>query len=535
MKETISMIKTPRSKDSHPFIDQRAFNRRRFLLGAGALSGLALTGQFPAYPQTRPPKFTSDPFSLGVASGDPLLDGVVLWTRLAPDPLNGGGMPPTAVTVNWEIAADEGMKEIVQRGSAVASPELGHSVHVEAPGLKPGRWYWYRFMVGDAVSPIGKTRTAPAFNARLDRLRFAFASCQHYEAGYFNAYKHMAEEQLDLVVHLGDYIYEGAPGADRPRKHNSPEIISLEDYRNRYALYKSDPNLKLAHAAFPWIVTWDDHEVDNNYAGDVPEDKQSREAFLERRAHAYQAYYEHMPLRRSSLPRGSDMRLYRRLRFGDLAEFNVLDTRQYRTDQPCGDGNKPVCPEMLNPQATMMGAEQEQWLFNNLNKSRVLWNIIANQVMMATWDSAPGTEQRLSMDKWGAYPAALNRFMSFLRRRKPSNPVVITGDIHSNWVADLKADFNDPGSAVVGTEFVGTSITTGGDGMDMRPDVERQMGENPHIKFYNAQRGYVRCDINPKRWQTDFRIVAAVTKPDQPISTRASFVVENGKPGPVNA
>lgn len=454
-----------------------------------------------------------------------------MWTRLAPDPLNGGGMSPHAVTVKWEIAADEGMKEIVGRGSAVASPELGHSAHVDVKGLKPARWYWYRFMTGDAVSPIGRTRTAPALNSRLDRLRFAFASCQHYETGFFTAYKHMADEQLDLVVHLGDYIYEGAPVADRARRHNSPEIVSLDDYRNRYALYKSDPNLKLAHAAFPWVLTWDDHEVDNNYAGDIPEDKQSRQAFLERRAHAYQAYYEHMPLRRSSLPRGSNMRLYRRLRFGDLAEFNVLDTRQYRSDQPCGDGNKPLCPEALNPQATMMGAEQERWLFSNLDRSKALWNVIAQQVMMARWDSAAGVDQRLSMDKWAACPAALNRFLNFLRERKPSNPVVLTGDIHSNWVADIKADFNDPGSTVVATEFVGTSITSGGDGMDMRPDVERQMGENPHVKFFNGQRGYVRCDVNPKRWQTDFRIVAAVTKPDEPIGTRASFVVENGKPG----
>jgi alkaline phosphatase D len=516
-------------------IDRRSFNRCGFLIGAGALSGLALTRGLPSHAQTQAPKFTSDPFSLGVASGDPMPDGVVLWTRLAPDPLNGGGMAPRAVTVKWEIAADEQMKKIVLRGSAVASPELGHSVHVEARGLEPGRWYLYRFMVGDAVSPIGRTRTAPALNAQLDRLRFAFASCQHYEAGFFTAYKHMAEEDLDLVLHLGDYIYEGAPAANRPRQHNSPEIISLEDYRNRYALYKSDPNLKLAHAAFPWIVTWDDHEVDNNYANDVPEDNQSRQAFLERRAHAYQAYYEHMPLLRASLPRGSNMRLYRRLPFGALAEFNALDTRQYRSDQPCGDGNKPPCPEVLNPQATMMGAEQERWLFNNLDKSRALWNVIAQQVMVARWDAAPGGEQRLSMDKWNAYPAALNRFLNFLRDRKPSNPVVITGDIHSNWVADIKADFNDPGSAVVATEFVGTSISSGGDGVDMRPDVERQMGENPHIKFFNGQRGYARCDVNPKRWQTDFRVVAAVTKPDEPISTRASFVVENGKPGTLSA
>jgi alkaline phosphatase D len=524
----------PMKKATHAR-EHRAFDRRRFLIGAGALSSLAITGQFQSHAQVRSPKFTADPFSLGVASGDPLPDGVVLWTRLAPDPTGGGGMPPHAVTVKWEVAADEQMKEIVARGAAAASAELGHSVHVEAQGLKPSRWYWYRFMVGDAVSPVGRTRTAPALNARLDRLRFAFASCQHYEAGFFTAYKHMSDEQIDLVVHLGDYIYEGSPAADRPRRHNSPEIVSLEDYRNRYALYKSDPNLKLAHAAFPWIVTWDDHEVDNNYADDVPEDKQSRQAFLERRAHAYQAYYEHMPLRRSSLPRGSDMRLYRRLRFGDLAEFSVLDTRQYRSDQPCGDGNKTLCPEAVNPQATMMGAEQERWLFNNLGGSKAVWNVIAQQVMIARWDSGPGEELKLSMDKWCAYPAALNRFLNFLRERRPSNPVVLTGDIHSNWVADIKADFDDPRSAVVATEFVGTSITSGGDGMDMRPAVEQQLGENPHIKFYNGQRGYVRCDVNPKRWQTDFRVVPAVTKPDEPIGTRASFVVENGKPGTVSA
>ncbi|MGH9935091.1 MAG: alkaline phosphatase D family protein, partial [Blastocatellia bacterium] len=450
------MKKTLCSNDSHSSMNQSTVNRRRFLIGAGALSGLALAGQLPSYAQTRTVKFATDPFSLGVASGDPLPDGVVLWTRLAPDPLNGGGMPPHGATVKWEIATDEQMKKVAQRGSTVASPEFGHSAHVDVRGLQPGRWYWYRFMVGSAVSPIGRTRTAPALNAQLGRLSFAFASCQHYETGYFTAYKHLADERLDLVVHLGDYIYEGAPVANRPRQHNSPEIISLEDYRNRYALYKSDPNLKLAHAAFPWIVTWDDHEVDNNYASDVPEDSQTRSAFLERRAHAYQAYYEHMPLRRSSLPRGSELRLYRRLRFGDLAEFSVLDTRQYRTDQPCGDGSKTLCPEALDPKATMLGADQERWLFNNLDKSKALWNVIAQQVMVARWDSGPGPERRLSMDKWGAYPAALNRLLKLLHERKPSNPIVITGDIHSNWVAGLKADFDNPDSAVVGTEFVGT-------------------------------------------------------------------------------
>lgn len=529
MKKTLFCNRTGSSTNHH------TVSRRSFMLGAGALTGLAVTGHLPSYAQTAP-KFSADPFSLGVASGDPLPDGVVLWTRLAPDPINGGGMPSQAVTVKWEIAEDEQMKKIVKRGEAVATPELGHSVHVEAQGLKPASWYWYRFMAGSAVSPVGRTRTAPELNARLAQLSFAFASCQHYETGYYTAFKHMAGERLDLVVHLGDYIYEGAPAAvDRTRKHNSPEIVSLADYRNRYALYKSDPDLKLAHAAFPWIVTWDDHEVDNNYAADIPEDKQTREAFLQRRAHAYQAYYEHMPLRRSSLPRGADMRLYRRLRFGDLAEFSVLDTRQYRSDQPCGDGNKVLCPEVFNPKATMLGEEQERWLFDNLDKSKTRWNVIAQQVMVARWASGQGEAMRTSMDKWAAYPAALDRFMKYLQERKPSNPVVLTGDIHTNWVADLKADYNDPKSAVVGAEFVGTSISSGGDGVDMRPETERQMAENPHIKFFNAQRGYVRCDVTPQRWQTDFRIVAAVTKPNEPVSTRASFVVENGKPGATRA
>jgi alkaline phosphatase D len=340
---------------------------------------------------------------------------------------------------------------------------------------------------------------------------------------------------LDLVIHLGDYIYEGGPLPNRPRIHNGPEPVTLVDYRNRYALYKSDPDLRQAHAVFPWIVTWDDHEVDNNYANDIDQDGSPPEVFLARRAQAYQAYYEHMPLRRSTLPRGPKMQLYRRLRYGDLAEFSVLDTRQYRNDQPCGDGSKPPCPAALDPRATILGAEQERWLRDSLAQSRARWNVIAQQVMIAPFDSGPGPEQRFSMDKWSGYVAARNRLLGFLGERRPSNPVVITGDIHSNWVADLKADFDRPNSAVVGTEFVGTSISSGGDGIDMRPETERQMAENPHIKFFNGQRGYVRCNLTPGRWQTDYRILAAVSQPGAPISTRASFVVENGKPGAARA
>ncbi len=506
-------------------------NRRNFLIGTAACFGLTIARPFSSRAVAQVPKFFADPFSLGVASGDPVPDGVVLWTRLAPDPLNGGGMPPQPVPVKWEVATDEQMKNIVQRGTAIADPRLAHSVHVEVQGLEAAHWYWYRFTVGSAASPIGRTRTAPAFGARLDRLAFAFASCQHYESGYFTAYQHMSHEDLDLVLHLGDYIYEGAAQSGRVRMHNGPEIMTLADYRNRYALYKSDPHLKLAHALFPWLVTWDDHEVENNYANDISEDNAPRRAFLARRMQAYQAYYEHMPLRHWSLPRGPNMQLYRRLRYGDLADFFILDTRQYRTDQPCGDGIKFPCREAFDPKATIMGQRQERWLLNGLAQSRACWNIIAQQVMIAPVDVEPGPEQRLSMDKWSGYIAERNRFLKFLRDRKPSNPVVLTGDIHSNWVADLKADYDNLNSEVVGTEFVGTSISSGGDGMEMRPDIVRVMAENPHLKFHNNQRGYVRCVLTPKRWQTDFRVVSAVTTPGAAIATRASFVVESGRPG----
>ena len=320
-----------------------------------------------------------------------------------------------------------------------------------------------------------------------------------------------------------------APGAI------TTEPMTLIDYRNRYALYKSDPHLQLAHAAFPWVVTWDYHEVDNNYAGAIDQDDSPPEVFLLRRAQAYQAYYEHMPLRRSSLPRGPDMKLYRRVRYGNLAEFFILDTRQYRTDQPCGDGNKVPCPEVRDPKATLTGPEQERWLMQGLDRSQARWHVIAQQVMLAPVDLEPGPEQRLSMDKWSGYQAARHRFLTFVQTHRPSNLIVLTGDFHANLVADLKADFDQPRSAVVGTEFVGTSISSGGDGIDTRPEVERLKGENPHLKFFNGQRGYVRCNLTSRRWQTDFCVVSAVTAPDGALSTRATFIVEAGKPGAVRA
>lgn len=506
-------------------------SRRDFLIGGGALVGASLLFPTAGWAKSDALNFADDPFSLGIASGDPWANSVVLWTRLAPKPLEGGGMPAKNVPVKWEVATDERMQKVVAKGTTIAKPESGHSVHVEVAGLKPTRWYWYRFTVDAGSSPIGRTKTAPALGAKNDRMNFAFVSCQHYEMGYYTAYKHLATEDLDLVAHLGDYIYEYGPATDRTRKHNSAEIITADDYRNRYALYKSDPLLKQVHANFPWAVVWDDHEVDNNYAGLVPEDKQTTEEFAKRQKTAYQVYYEHMPLRKSVLKAENNVEIYRRLNFGGLANFYMLDTRQYRSDQPCGDGSKPACPESLDPKQTMMGSAQEQWLTRGLRQSSSRWNVIAQQVMVAPADAVAGPEQRFSMDQWNGYHAARKRFLESVRDSKASNPIVLTGDIHTNWVHDLKPEFYKESSPVVATEFVGTSITSGGDGSDVRPTTASMLSENPHIKFFNAQRGYVRCSLTPDRWQTDFRIVAAVTKPDEPVSTRASFVVENGRPG----
>ncbi|MBD2502545.1 alkaline phosphatase D family protein [Anabaena azotica] len=504
--------------------------RRDFLLVAGFFTGLAVASQWhPVKAQTR---FSGYPFSLGVTSGDPLPDSVVLWTRLAPDPLNGGGMPPVNVPVQWQIARDENMTQVVQQGTALATPELAHSVHIDVRGLEPDRWYWYQFKVSNEVSPVGRTRTAAAPFSSIQKFNFAFASCQDWQNGFYTAYKHMAEEDLDLVVHLGDYIYEYGPRSDAPRQHIGPEIITLADYRNRYALYRTDANLQAAHANFPWAVTWDDHEVDNDYANFIPEDDQSREAFERRRANAYQAYYEHMPLRLSSLPKQASMLLYRRLTFGDLAQFNILDTRQYRTDQPCGDGFKPRCDAALDAKATMTGARQEAWLFRGLEKSSARWNVIAQQTMLAQFDFDPRPGIPVfNMDQWDGYVAARQRLLNFLEQRQPSNPVVITGDIHSSWVHDLKVDFNNPLSATVGTEFVGTSITSDFPTASIAT-VQAALTDNPHTKFFNATyRGYVRCQLTRELWQSDYRAVSSILEEKATINTLASFVVENGQPG----
>jgi alkaline phosphatase D len=514
----------------------RMLSRRELLAVASRMGMAAVLNPLAPARLFSQPAFQKDPFSLGVASGDPWADSVALWTRLAPEPLDGGGMPMSNVEVGWEIARDDACSDIVQKGVAIARPELGHAVHVEVAGLEPGRDYWYRFHAAKETSPVGRTKTAPEPGTAVDRMRFAVCGCNHYETGYFTAFRRIAEEHFDFVIHTGDYIYEAreAP-ADNPRvvrRHRGDEIYTLTDYRNRYALYKRDKDLLAAHASAPFIVTSDDHEVDNDYAGSTDEHDTPAEIFLLRRAAAYQAYYESMPLRLSTLPSGPNMRLYRRLQFGRLIDLDMLDTRQYRSRQACGRNLESHCAAAAYPSRTILGAAQERWLFEQLAQPRATWTVLGQQVPTFMRDSvATNPQGRYSMDKWDGYTASRARLYARLRGITGTNPIVVSGDVHVHYGADLKLDFREPRSPIVGTEFTNTSISSGGDGSDVSAVWERIRGDNPHIRYHSARRGYIACTATPKTMQADFKVLDKVTVQDLPIRTGGSLVVEAGRRG----
>jgi alkaline phosphatase D len=521
------------------------FDRRTFLTCSLRLASLAALAS--AFPGTTFARANSTyPFTLGVASGSPRPTSVVLWTRILSDPLNAASVAPEPLQVRWEIADDENFKRIVRKGTATALPELAHSVHVDADMLEPDRWYWYRFMFGDAVSPVGRTRTAPAAETMPASLRFAFASCQHWEFGEYAAHRHIANAAPDLVAFLGDYIYEWGPfslthPAKSKREHESFDLAS---YRARYAQYKSDPNLQAAHLVAPWIVTWDDHEVANDYGND--RDERLDPHFLARRAAAYQAFYEHMPIRLSALPEGAlryaHLRLYERYDWGRLAQFHVLDDRQYRSYHACPHagrgGSSSVtasCTERIREERTLLGREQEAWLADGFAGSRARWNIIAQQTLMAQSTQLPldGPEGgRFWTDGWDGYPAARQRLFDGILRHRPANPVVISGDVHSFFAADLRRDFNRPvsaGNPVLATEFCGTSVTS-----NSRPQArtDQYVAMNPHIKYGRSDcRGYALVELSAGKMDVRFQALDDVHRADSGQRTAARFAVEDGKPG----
>jgi alkaline phosphatase D len=524
----------------------RHFGRRRFLTVTAAAAALAFTTDLPARGAAGASgldvaRIPSDPFMLGIASGDPQPGSVLLWTRLAPSPYEpDGGLPGQYVAVDWEVATEERFAQPVRRGTAIAHPEYNHSLHIEVDGLEPGRVYYYRFKAGTWISPTGRTRTAPATTAAAAKLTYAAVACQAYHDGYFTVHRHLAQDDVDMVFHLGDYLYEyavnSAGGARNYTDRKLPaffnrETKTLDDYRLRYALYKSDPDLRAAHAAHPFVVTWDDHETENNYAGSVSENGEPPQEFLLRRAAAYRAHWENQPLRSAQLPSGPDMRLYRRLQWGTLAQFDVLDTRQYRSDQAYGDTPHAPGPESDDPARTLTGAAQEKWLIDGWRASEALWNVMPQQVCFSQRKFDLGAQAKMSMDAWDGYRASRRRILDGAQAAGVENLVVMTGDVHVGYAFDIKDDFDDPGSKTLGTEIVATSVASGKDGAEKPANWATYLKANPHLKFYNGRRGYVRVSLDRQKARADYRTVSAVTTPGAPVTTAASFVTEAGNPG----
>ena len=476
------------------------------------------------------------PFTLGVASGDPTADGVLLWTRLAPDPLvPDGGMPGASVRVDWQVATDEAFTDVVRAGWAVAGAALAHSARVEVRGLLPDRVYYYRFRAGGHISATGRTRTFPVPGSPVSSLRLATLSCQSLVAGRFAALRHLADTEHDVVVHLGDYIYESqgpespAVGADR-RHRPFREARTLEDYRVRHAQYRLDPELQAAHAAAPFLCVPDDHDVVNNMAGRRGRNgREDPDTFAPRLAAAYQAYYEHLPLRRSSRPRGPAIRLYRRFEYGDLARVMLLDTRQYRSPQIPGPPFQPHGPAATDPSRTIIGAAQERWLLDGLATSTARWNVVGQQIYLTALDlGAGGQEHLFNVDKWDGYPAARQRLTGFLADARPRNPVFLGGDVHAAMVSDITVG-PDPAGQVVASEFLGSSVSSA---KGNNPVFETALPRNPQVRYYDGRRrGYLSCTVTPEQLQGDLWFVDSPLDAGSPVRLGASWAVRDGMLG----
>lgn len=506
---------------------------RRLVLASGAAA--AVLGASPLLTGTAAAG-DAYPFRLGVASGDPTPDGVVLWTRIAPDPVAADGLggltASTRTTVEWELATDETFRTMVRRGSVTTDSSVGHSVHIELSGLRPDAWYAYRFRVGSHVSPVGRTRTAPAPTS--DRpARIGVVSCAQWEHGFFTAYRHLADEAPDMVLHLGDYIYEHGPGgypvkSGVARRMVGAEIHTLADYRRRHALYKTDADLQALHATAPWVVVFDDHEIDNDWAAEYHEVFGRTPAFLERRAAGFRAYWENMPLRRTSVPTADGIHLYRRLTWGRMATFHMLDTRQYRSDQTGWVG--PV-PATYDTRRTMLGSTQEAWLDEGLRSSGARWDVLGQQVMVAQYDMMAGPGFMTNQDAWDGYVAAKDRLLTSIERSGARNPLVLTGDVHESFASDLWRT-TDSGRTTIASELVTTSVTSGGDSKDSAFTGD---ADNPHMRYHETTRGYLRLDLAADALTGTFRAVDRVSTMGGAVRTDATFRLSDGVRGLQNA
>ena len=513
-----------------------SLSRRAAVLALGSLfAGPMVRNR--ALAAAEPPQ-GSFPFMLGVASGMPRADSVVLWTRLAPFPHEiDGGLPGVQVAVRWELAEDEGFSRGLRTGQVTTRPEHAHSVHVEVAGLPSGAQFFYRFMTRDAASPVGRTRTAPAQDADVGRLRLALASCQHYEQGEFVAHRDMAARDLDFVLFVGDYIYESSNPRYRLRSHEGPVPMTLDAYRARHATYKLDPDLRAAHAAHPWVLTWDDHEVENDYADDRSPKGLGQLAFLQRRAAAYKAYFEHMPVSPGMAPRGPAMRIHDRYAWGRLAELWTLDNRQFRSVQACGDvgtaGGRIVapCEELGDETRSLFGMEQERWLAQGLAASQRRWKLLGQGTQMSASGVDSPLGQRVHTDGWDGYPKARDRLLRAIAEPGVSNVLSLGGDVHRHVAAQLRLRPNEPASPIVASEFVCSSVTTHGLSEALMGLMRASNPDMVHAR--SDERGYALIEITAQTAVCEFRGTPFPARGDARLNTQARFAVEAGRPGVV--
>lgn len=528
---------------------------RRTLLKTGGALAVSL-GSIPAAAAS--PAGAGTVFSHGVAAGDPTDTGALLWTRVTPTPdaVPGSGAGPDCA-VDWEIATDDQFAQVVAAGTATTGAWRDHTVKIDVPGLAPNTWYWYRFRSSGSVSPVGRTRTAPTAGTAVPRLRMGVVSCSNWQAGYFSSYRHLAaREDLDVVLHLGDYVYEYAPGEYQARDvvvrpHDPPaEMIELAHYRRRHAQYKTDPDLQALHSRLPFITTWDDHESANDaWSGGAENHEEGAEGgWTDRKRASQQAYAEWMPVRYEP---GSE--LYRSFTFGSLAELSMLDLRSYRSEQVASGAD----PGVGDPARTITGDAQMSWLTTGIARTEAQWKLIGNPVMIAPvrFPSTLSTEERdglaeltgtpevtgvpYNVDQWDGYTADRNELFAFLEDNGVQDTVFLTGDIHSAWAAELPSSPStyplDRNS--VGTELVCTSVTS--DNLDdilrVPPrtaslSVEAAIrANNPHVKHLEFDsHGFSVVEVTAERVQMDWFNLTDRTDPASGATHSASFVVAAG-------
>ncbi len=518
-------------------MDRRQFNR---WVRASAYSLALAPWVVPARAQTAAERnWKTSPFQLGVASGSPRHDSVVIWTRLLINDADRQAGDGDAVAGRFEVYADESLRRLVTRGEWRTDASRGHSVHVTLTGLLPARSYWYRFVCGDAVSTVGRTQTAPTPDADVGRFRLALASCQHYEHGTYVAHRDLSQQDIDLVVFVGDYIYESSNPRNRVRAHRGPEPKNLGAYRDHYALYKSDPDLQASHAAHPWVLMWDDHEVVNDYANQTDPAYTDPAVFLARRAAAYQAFFEHQPLRLGpdpDSPYKASMRLHHHLPWGRLADLWTLDCRQYRDPQACPDpgkgGGRVVlqCAELAQPQRSMLGAEQEQWLYQGLTQSRRQWKLLAQSTLIGSSRVETPMGKTTYTDGWDGYPLARRRLMNCIAENQISDVVTLGGDVHMNVAGLLRQEPNDTNFPVIASEFVTTSISSRGRSESLISAVRNSNPDLLHAR--TDERGYTLCEFTPKQCLTEFRTTPSPAGIRDTFRVQARYGVETGRPGP---